>query len=40
MTELANKIYTSGIIPHQMKTSEFIAIPKKEGRWNAVSIGQ
>ena len=31
LTELANKIYDSGIIPEKMKENLFIAIPKKAG---------
>ena len=35
VTELANKIYRTGIIPKRMEESEFIVLPKK-GRSNRV----
>ena len=31
LTDLANKIYSTGNIPERMKEPEFIVIPKKEG---------
>ena len=31
ITELANKVYRTGIIPKRMEESEFIVLPKKEG---------
>ena len=31
ITELANKVYRTGIIPKRMEGSEFIVLPKKEG---------
>ena len=31
ITEIANKIYQTGIIPNKMKESEFIVIPKRVG---------
>ena len=31
ITELASRIYNSGIIPEKIKESEFIIIPRKEG---------
>jgi hypothetical protein len=37
ITELANKIYSTGGIPERMKESEFIVIPKQEG---AVECGK
>ena len=31
ITELANRIYSTGQVPEAMKESEFIKIPKKDG---------
>ena len=31
VTDIANKIYCTGVIPERMKESEFIVIPKREG---------
>ena len=40
ITELANKVYRTGIIPKRMEESEFIVLPKKKEQQSAVNIEQ
>ena len=39
ITELANRIYSTGQVPEAMKEPEFIVIPKRMEQRNVVSIG-